>query len=94
MRRVQCVHCGNREPRTLHYLYPDDPDDEQAQWSIQVCDRCKGYLRLAASLEPTPVVLLPIQDLEMHHLDIIAREEGYGFGPPGQVSMTLPSVFQ
>jgi len=44
---------------------------------VEVCDRCKGYLKVIVSFTPTPADLLPIEDLATLHLDYIAQAHGY-----------------
>ena len=42
-----------------------------------MCDECGGYLKVSAAFSPTPVELLPVEDLATVHLDYIAQERGY-----------------
>lgn len=72
--RLRCVHCGNEDHNTLSYLYPEG---RREKWRVQVCDRCKGYLRIQASFEPTRPEFLLVEDLAMLHLDAIAQAQGY-----------------
>jgi ribosomal protein L37E len=74
VRRVLCVHCGNEDHRTLSYLYPDGMRD---LYRIEVCDKCKGYLKVITSFEPIPPEHLIVQDLATLHLDLIAQQHGY-----------------
>jgi FdhE protein len=72
--RVQCVHCGNEDHTTLRYLY-DERNREKTR--IEVCDRCRGYLKVISSFAPTPADMLAIEDLATLPLDYIAEERGY-----------------
>lgn len=74
MRRLVCVHCGNKDQRTLSYLYPDD---EREQYRVEVCDNCKGHLKVITSLDPTPPEQLIYQDWSTLFLDMIAQQHGY-----------------
>ncbi len=75
--RLQCLYCGNEDHKTLRYLY-DEANREKMR--VEVCDKCKGYLRVISSFAPTPPELLPIEDLAALHLDYIARDRGYTRG--------------
>ncbi len=72
--QLQCMYCGNENHNTLSYLYPDG---ERERRRIEVCDQCGGYLKVIASFAPTPVDLLPVEDLATLPLDYIAQERGY-----------------
>jgi formate dehydrogenase accessory protein FdhE len=72
--RMQCIYCGNEDHTTQSYFYPDG---EREQHRIEVCDECGGYLKVSAAFSPTPVELLPVEDLATVHLDYIAQERGY-----------------
>ena len=72
--RLQCMYCGNVDHQTLSYFYPDGERDKRR---MEVCDRCKGYLKVIAAFDPTPPELLPLEDLATLHLDYVAQENGY-----------------
>ncbi len=74
VRRLQCIYCGNEDHHVLRYLY-DERNREKIQ--IEVCDRCKGYLKVISAFTPTRVDMLPVEDLATLHLDYIAQERGY-----------------
>jgi hypothetical protein len=74
VRRMQCAACGNEDHKTQHYLYAEDQRDTMR---IEVCDACKGYVKVIASFSPMPVELITIEDLATVHLDALAREKGY-----------------
>ncbi|MHB8880710.1 MAG: formate dehydrogenase accessory protein FdhE [Thermodesulfovibrionales bacterium] len=73
-RRLSCVHCGNEDHRTLGYLYAGAQRDKMR---AEVCDKCKGYIKVIATFAPTPAGLLTAEDLATLHLDYIAEEHGY-----------------
>lgn len=79
-RRLQCHRCGNEDHSTLGLLYPEGRGDKER---IEVCDRCKGYLKVITSFSPTPPEMLPVEDLATAFLDPIARNRGYGRPPAG-----------
>ncbi len=74
-RRLPCTQCGNEDPRTLHCLYTDN---DRQRMHVEVCDRCRGYLKIISSFSPAPAAMLPVEDLETLHLDYFARNRGYG----------------
>ncbi len=74
VRRLRCIHCRNEDHRTLSYLYPDG---KREQYGVELCDNCKGHLRVITSFAPTPPDQLIIQDLSTLHLDMIAQQQGY-----------------
>jgi FdhE protein len=74
VRRLQCPWCGNEDHRTLHHLYTAD----QAEGvRLEVCEKCKGYLKVITTFAPTPAEMLPVEDLATLYLDYIALERGY-----------------
>lgn len=78
--RLRCSYCGNDDHHTLSLLYPDPWDGKM--W-VEVCDKCKGYLKVIFSFTPTPADRLPIEDLATLHLDYIAQAHGYKRVPVG-----------
>jgi formate dehydrogenase maturation protein FdhE len=44
---------------------------------VEVCNQCRGYLKVIVSFTPTPPQLLPVEDLATLHLDYIAEKHGY-----------------
>lgn len=72
--RLQCTHCGNEDHKSLGFLR----DDRQADGAmIEVCEVCRGYLKVMTSFAPTPAELLTVADLATLTLDCIALERGY-----------------
>jgi hypothetical protein len=73
-RRIECMYCGNEDHHTLSYLYAE-PSQEHIR--VEVCDKCKGYLKVINSFTATPPEMLPLSDLATLHLDTIAQGRGY-----------------
>lgn len=73
-RRLLCLYCGNEDHDALRFLYPEQ---ERERMRIEVCDKCRGYLKVIAAFSPTPAEMLPLEDLATLHLDYIAQERGY-----------------
>jgi formate dehydrogenase accessory protein FdhE len=72
--RLQCVFCNTRDHRRLGYL---SVEEEAEKYSLQVCEACRGYIKVIITFEPTPADLLPVEDLATLHLDLIAAERQY-----------------
>ena len=73
-RRLQCMYCGNEDHKTQRYLHAES---HRERMHVEVCDACKGYLKVIAAFTPTPPEMLPAEDLATLHLDYIAQEHGY-----------------
>lgn len=73
-RRLQCMYCGNEDQKTLGCLYQENRPEQRR---VEVCERCKGYLKVIPAFAPAAVELLAIEDLETLPLDYIAQERGY-----------------
>jgi FdhE protein len=74
IRRMQCAACGNEDHKTQHYLYAEGRRDTVR---VEVCDACKGYIKVIASFSPMTVEMITIEDLATVHLDALAQEQGY-----------------
>ncbi|MCL4295147.1 MAG: formate dehydrogenase accessory protein FdhE [Anaerolineae bacterium] len=72
--RLKCAFCANQDYRSLGYL---TVEGEEEKYSLQTCEACRHYLKVVVTFEPTPVDLLPVEDLAILHLDVIAAERGY-----------------
>ncbi|MCL5022711.1 MAG: formate dehydrogenase accessory protein FdhE, partial [Nitrospirae bacterium] len=65
-RRLQCLYCGNEDHRTLGFLYAEG---EREKYRVEICEKCKGYLKVITTFAPTPPELLAVEDLATLHLD-------------------------
>ncbi|HYA31747.1 MAG TPA: formate dehydrogenase accessory protein FdhE, partial [Thermodesulfovibrionales bacterium] len=74
VRRLQCTYCGNEDHKTLGYF---SPKGQSGNARVEVCDKCKGYLKVIPSFTPMSAEMLAVEDLATLHLDCIARERGY-----------------
>ncbi len=72
--RLKCTLCGNEDHETQRYLYTEETKDRMR---LEVCDKCKGYVKVISSFTPTAEEFLEVQDLATVHLDRIAEEKGY-----------------
>jgi FdhE protein len=75
--RLQCMHCGNEDHRTLKHLYTESHLETMR---VEVCDKCHGYLKVITSFAPTSPEMLTVEDLATLHLDSIAEARGYKYG--------------
>jgi FdhE protein len=73
-RRLRCVDCGNEDPASLGILYPDGRRDLVR---AEVCDVCRGYLKVVAAFAPASPDELAIADLSTLYLDTYAQGQGY-----------------
>jgi formate dehydrogenase accessory protein FdhE len=74
--RLQCHLCENDDHHTLGFLYTDD---KPGNVRVDICDHCKGYLKVITAFSPTAPELVTLEDLATLHLDYAAQRSGYGF---------------
>ena len=72
--RFRCPFCDERDHRKLAYLHADG---EQDRWRAATCDRCRGYVKMVASLDALSWPLLLVQDVATLHLDLAAADRGF-----------------
>lgn len=71
---LRCPYCDETDHTSLGYLAPEEGETTR---KIEVCDRCKGYVKAeptVRSLEPWEIVL---DDLAMVPLEVAALDRGY-----------------
>ncbi len=71
--RLECPFCHNREFDGLHFFYTDEYPGRR----VQLCERCKSYLKTVAVKEIGRNVILELENIYTIQLDILARREGY-----------------
>lgn len=71
--RLVCAFCGNED---YHLLGTLAVEGEQ-RFRIEVCERCKSYLKVGNAFDPPPAELLALDDVASLHLDVVAIERGY-----------------
>jgi FdhE protein len=76
--RVQCAFCANTDHLTLGTL---GLEDEAEKYRVQICEVCRGYVKVVVTFDPIPEDLLAVEDLATLHLDLIAAERGYSRAP-------------
>lgn len=72
-KRVECPFCGNDDQSTLRFFR----DDRNPVYRVDVCERCKGYLKAMDERETDEPACLFVEHLVTVHLDIVAEREGY-----------------
>lgn len=73
-RRLRCIYCGNEDPSSLSILYPDGRRDVVR---VEVCEVCRGYLKVVAAFAPASPEELALADLSTLYLDHYAQGQGY-----------------
>ena len=72
--RLKCPFCGNDDHHRLGYLHEDGEEGKQR---VAVCDACRGYVKMVATLTPLEPVRLLVMEVATLPLDLIAAERGY-----------------
>lgn len=71
--RLRCPFCGERGHEHLGSLVSEGP----AQQSVDVCERCRHYVKTLTTLVPIRPEHVFLQDLATLVLDVTALERGY-----------------
>jgi FdhE protein len=71
---LRCPFCGEGDHEKLGSLVSPDKLERE---TIEVCDRCSGYVKTLTTLGPIPPEHVVLQDLATVVLDIAALERGY-----------------
>ena len=71
---LRCPFCGETEHERLGYLAPEG--DRQSR-TVEVCHRCKGYVKALTTILPVPPWALLLEDLAAVPLDVVAIEKGF-----------------
>jgi FdhE protein len=91
-----CPYCGNDDHRSLGTLSPGSAPSASASGEghskdrVDVCERCHGYLKSAATFHSVPTPQLAAEDAATVHLDVGAREHGYT--RPGAVDVEVAGI--
>jgi FdhE protein len=72
-RRLECVHCGNEDHKTIKFITVEGDAASQ----IQVCDDCSGYIKVIDTRQYLKKPKASMLDLNTIHLDFVAQENGY-----------------
>jgi len=71
--RLLCPYCNNDDHGSLGYLQ----GEREPRFRVEICERCKGYLKAANAFESNAPAGLILDDLASIHLDMAAIERGY-----------------
>ncbi|WHY77518.1 formate dehydrogenase accessory protein FdhE [Neobacillus sp. WH10] len=72
-KRLECSHCGNEDHKTVQFLTIEGDAISQ----IQVCEECKGYIKIIDTRQYITKPSAALLDLNSIHLDFVAQENGY-----------------
>ncbi|EKN69216.1 formate dehydrogenase accessory protein [Neobacillus bataviensis LMG 21833] len=72
-KRLECSHCGNEDHKTIQFLTVEGDAISQ----IQVCEECKGYIKIIDTRQYITKPSAGLLDLNFIHLDFVAQENGY-----------------
>ena len=72
-KRLECCHCGNEDHQSINFLTIEGDAVSQ----IQVCDVCKGYIKMIDTRQYITKPSAALLDLNSIHLDFVAQENGY-----------------
>jgi FdhE protein len=72
-KRLECTHCGNDDHKTIQFITVEGDSASQ----IQVCDECKGYIKVIDIRQYLSKPTAAMLDLTTIHLDFVAQENGY-----------------
>jgi FdhE protein len=72
--RLKCPFCENDDHEKLRYFYAEK---EGRAYRVDVCEKCKRYIKTIDTKELGEEVIPPIEDIGTLHLDIVAQKEGY-----------------
>jgi len=72
-KRMGCPFCENTDHRTLRYFYTE----KEKAYRIDVCDKCKRYVKTVDTRQLAHEIFLPVEDLATLHLDILAADKGF-----------------
>ncbi len=75
--RLECPFCNNKDHSKLRYFYVDEEKGRR----VNVCEKCKSYLKAVFIKEIGREVILDVENIFTIQLDSVAQKEGY---KPGQ----------
>jgi FdhE protein len=89
-----CPYCGNDDHRYLGTLTTALADAQDvrphSKDRVDVCERCRGYVKSIATFSSVPTPRLAAEDAATVHLDVGAREAGYT--RPGSIDVETAGI--
>ena len=70
--RLECPYCDTKDQNALAYF-----TDDEGQYRLYVCEKCKRYLKAIDLRQAKLEVLLPLERLYTLDIDTQARQQGY-----------------
>lgn len=71
---LRCAYCRNTDHEQMTTLVPDQ---QGVRGVIDVCRRCRSYLKAFTTLQGTPASAVMLEDLATVDLDLAALHEGF-----------------
>ncbi len=75
-KRLICPFCENKDQESLRYFFVENDE----AYRIDVCDKCKRYVKTIDSRKTDNVMNLFVENLSTLALDIVADKEGFRGG--------------
>ena len=75
-KRIYCPFCENTNHETLQYFNVG----EEEEYRIDVCDKCKKYIKTIDINKTTRTIYLPLENQTTPYIDLKFREMGYRSG--------------
>jgi len=72
--RLKCPFCENENHEKLRYFYTEK---EGKAYRVDVCEKCKRYIKTVDTKELGEDVIPLIEDAGTLYLDVLAQKEGY-----------------
>ncbi len=72
--RLKCPFCENEDHKRLRYFYAES---EGTANRVDVCEKCKTYIKTLDTREMAGEVIPVIEDMGTLYLDVLAQKEGY-----------------
>jgi FdhE protein len=72
--RIRCPYCNNNNHKTLRYFYTEKGG---RAYRVDVCDKCKRYIKTIDAKELGEEVIPTIEDVGTMYLDLLAEKQGY-----------------
>ncbi len=74
--RMMCPSCGRTDPKNHPYLHVEG----EPEYRVDLCDGCGSYIKTVDLRQLNRPFHPPLEALATLHLDMTAREKGYGSG--------------
>ncbi|MFH1423239.1 MAG: formate dehydrogenase accessory protein FdhE [Planctomycetota bacterium] len=75
--RIKCIFCGTEDQQALRILFPENTN---AAYRADICDKCKKYLKTVDSRKADKRYFMELEDLATIDIDLLAEREGYTRG--------------